>query len=52
MLMNRALIVSKVLMWQDLHFFFLRLNYNHNYVLVASVLKQTRPINGNNIYPR
>lgn len=35
-----------------LAFFFLQLNYNHNYVLVASVLKQTRPINGNNIYPR
>lgn len=51
MLMNRALIVSKVLMWQPLLFlFFLPLNYNHNYVLVASVLKQTQPINGNNIY--
>lgn len=48
--MNRALIVSKVLMWQALDFFFLQLNYNHNYVLVASVLKQTQPINGNNIY--
>lgn len=33
-------------------FFFLQLNYNHNYVLVASVLKQTQPINGNNIYAR
>lgn len=31
--------------------FFLQLNYNHNYVLVASVLKQTHPINGNNIHP-
>lgn len=47
--MNRALIVSKVLMWQALHF--LQLNYNHNYVLVASVSKRTQPINGNNIYP-
>lgn len=49
MLMNRALIVSKVLMWQALHL--LQLNYNHNYGLVACVLRQTQPINGNNIYP-
>lgn len=52
MLMNRALIVSKVLMWQGLCFFLfcLRLNYSHNYVLVASALKQTQSNNGNNIY--
>lgn len=51
MLMNRALIVSKVLMWQGLFFLFflLQLNYSHNYVLVASALKQTQSNNGNNI---
>lgn len=51
--MNRALIVSKVLMWQGLCFLFffcLQLNYSHNYVLVASALKQTQSNNGNNIY--
>lgn len=52
MLMNRALIVSKVLMWQGLCFiwFFLQLNYSHNYVLVASALKQIQSNNGNDIY--
>lgn len=51
MLMNRALIVSKVLMWQGLcFFFFLQLNYSHNYVLVASALKQIQSNNGNDIY--
>lgn len=30
-------------------FFLLQLNYSHNYVLVASALKQTQSNNGNNI---
>lgn len=47
--MNRALIVSEVLMSQGLCFF-LQLNYGHNYALVASALKQTQSNNGNNIY--
>lgn len=28
---------------------FLQLNYNHNYVIAASALKQTQSNNGNNI---
>lgn len=47
--MNRALIVSKVLMWLGLYFF-LPLNYSHNYVLVASALKQIQSNNGSNTY--
>lgn len=31
-------------------FFFLQLNYSHNYVLVASDLKQIQSNNGNDIY--
>lgn len=31
-------------------FFFLQLNYSHNYVLVASALKQIQSNNGNDIY--
>lgn len=59
MLMNRTLIVSKVLAGQGLRVNFfqkiiiiiLRLNYSHNYVLVASALKQRQSYN-RNVNPR
>lgn len=48
--MNRAFVVSKVLMWQGLCFFSLQLNYSHNDVLVAPALKQMQSNNGDVIY--
>lgn len=49
MLMKQAVMVSKVLMWQGLYFFFLQLNYSRNYALVASALAQIQLIDGDDI---